>query len=147
MAADRYSTAVAAQSGAAGRIAGAASTAMISLGACAAAGTAFYIALGVILVRLIGGLIAAILAFGSEVFSWAGVLIALEEAGLAAGLLIAAVGALTALLTAQAATMNALRGQMLDHSQFPAGHWPSAVADTYSDATVTDGDAKRSIVT
>ena len=40
-----------------------------------------------------------------------------------------------------------LRGELVDHSQFPGGHWPAAVAETYADATVADGDAKWSIAT
>jgi hypothetical protein len=40
-----------------------------------------------------------------------------------------------------------LRGELVDHSQFPGGHWPGAVAETYADATVVDGDAKWSIAT
>ena len=146
LAADRYATAVPTQSGAAGRIAATAQTTTTTLGACALAGLAFYVALGVILVRLIGALVAAIAAFGSEVFSWAGLLLVVEESGVALGLLIAAVSTLTALLGTQVATVNNLRGELVDHSQFPDGRWPRAVADTYADATVTDGDAKWSVV-
>lgn len=145
VAADRYTTAVTTQSTAAGRVGAAAGTAAATLVACAAAGLVFYVALGVILVRLIGGLIAAIAAFASEAFSWAGLLLALEEAGITTAMVIGLVTALTTLLGAQAGTMTALRGEVVDHSQFPDGHWPRSAADTYTDATVTDGDAKWSL--
>lgn len=147
VAADRYATAIATQSAAAGRIAAVADSTSGVLGTCAAAALAFYIALGVVVVQLIVGLAAAIAALLSEVFSWAGLLAALGEIEITGAQLIALVGGLAALLAAQAVAMNNLRAQLVDHSQFPGGHWPSAVADTYTDATVTDGDAKWSIAT
>ena len=81
----------------------------------------------------------------SEVFSWAGLLTALAEIEITGSALIAAVVALTALLGTQALWMTNLRGELVDHSQFPGGHWPRAVADTFADATVTDGDADWSV--
>jgi hypothetical protein len=147
VAADRYATAIATQSGAAGRVAAVAGNAAIALSTCAGAALLFYVALGVIVVQLITGLVAAVAALLSEVFSWAGLLGALAEVEITGAQLIALITSLTALLGAQALWMINLRGELVDHSQFPGGHWPGAVADTYADATVTDGDAKWSITT
>ena len=146
VAADRYATAVTSQSSAAGRVATASGAAAGTLLICAGSGIAFYIALSVIVFRLVRGLMIAIAAFASEAFSWAGVLIAVEESGLAVGLIVAAIAALGAVLASQATTMTTLHGELVDNSQFHKGHWPRAVADSYSDATVTDGDAKWSVV-
>ncbi len=146
-AADRYTAAVATQSAAAGRVAVVAGTAATALSTCAGAALLFYVALGVIIVQLIVGLVAAVAALLSEVFSWAGLLGALAEIEITGGQLVALVTTLTTLLGAQALWMINLRGELVDHSQFPGGRWPAAVADTYVDATVTDGDAKWSIVT
>ena len=147
VAADRYATAIATQSGAAGRVAAVAGNAAIALSTCAGAALLFYVALGVIIVQLLAGLIAAAAAVLSEVFSWAGLLAALADIEITAAQLVALVTSLTTLLGAQALWMINLRGELLDHSQFPGGRWPSAVAATYMDATVTDGDAKWSIAT
>jgi uncharacterized protein (DUF2141 family) len=147
LAADRYATAVTTQSGAAGRIAAVAGSAAAALSTCAGAALLFYVALGVIVVQLIGGLVAAGVALLSQVFSWAGLLGALAQIEVTGAQLVALVTALTALLGAQALWMINLRGELVDHSQFPGGHWPNAVADTYADATVVDGDAKWSVTT
>jgi hypothetical protein len=145
VAADRYATAITTQSGAAGRVAAVAGDAAVALGTCACAALLFYIALGVILFQLIAGLIAAAAALLSQVFSWAGLLGALAEIEITGAQLVALITSLTTLLGAQALWMINLRGDVADHSQFPGGHWPGAVADTYADATVADGDAKWSI--
>lgn len=142
---DAYVNIVPPQSNAADRIAKIATSTHATLTICAAAGLAFYVALGVIVVKLIAAAIAAIAAFGSAVFSWAGALIILEEAGVNTGLIIAAVGALTALLGAQAAQMGSLHGEAVDASMFPGGRWPDPATGTYNDATVTDGDADWSL--
>lgn len=147
LACDRYVAAVASQSGAAGRVAGMAGAVPLALGACAAAGLAFYVVVGVILVKVIEGLVVSVAAFASEAFSWAGVLLGLGAVEIGASLLIAAVTTLVALLGAQAVQLNNMRAGLLDHSQFPGGHWPRSVVDTYTDATVTDGDAKWSVTT
>ena len=147
VAADRYASAITTQAGAAGRIAAVAGNAAIALGTCAGAALLFYVALGVIIVQLISGLVAAVAALLSQVFSWAGLLGALAEIEITSAQLIALITALTTLLGAQALWMINLRGELVDHSQFPGGHWPGAVAETYADATVADGDAKWSITT
>lgn len=145
VAADRYVAAIATQSLAAGRVAGVAGAVLVPLGGCAMAGLAFYVTVGAILVEVIEGLAAAVVAFGSEAFSWAGLLLGLETVEVAGSVLIAAVASLVALLGTQAHALNVLRSELVDHSQFPGGYWPSAVADTYTDATVTDGDAEWSV--
>jgi ABC-type molybdate transport system substrate-binding protein len=71
--------------------------------------------------------IAAIAALGSVVFSWAGLAIILEEAGVNTAVIVGAVAALLALLGAQAKEMAALHGNAVDTSQSPGGHWPVSV--------------------
>lgn len=125
-AAKAYSDAVDPQSKAAAQI-GTVSTATItSLTVCAAAGLAFYIALGIVIFQFITSLVAAIAAIGSLVFSWAGVGIVLGEVTVSSGAIIAAVTALVALLGAQASQMGVLHGQAEDSSAFPGGRWPVA---------------------
>ncbi len=143
-AADRYATAIRAQSEAAGRVGAIADRASSALVTCAVAGLAFYTALGVVVARLIVAVVAAISAFGSAVFSWAGVLIVLEEAGAGGATVAGLVVALVALLGAQLAPLGALTGELGDGGVFHEGRWPSAVTSAYTDATVTDGDAEWS---
>jgi hypothetical protein len=131
---DAYVGAVAVQSGAAARISGIAGSTSGHLLACAAAGAAFYATLAVVLAKLIAATIAAIVAFGSAVFSWAGAAIVLEEAGVNTAIIATAVATLTAFLTAQATTMVNLHGEAVDQSSFPGGKWPSANTSTYSTA-------------
>ncbi|MGQ0839136.1 hypothetical protein [Actinokineospora sp.] len=111
----------------------------------AAAGLVFYVAIGAILVKFIVAMVAAIAAFGSAVFSWAGAAIIVEEAGVNSALIWAAVGALTAALAAQAQQMIVLHGETIDASFFPGGKWPDPLAAGYSDGTVRDGDADWSL--
>src|SRR5262249_62359097 len=108
---------------------------------CAAAGLAFYVAIGAILVKFIAAMVTAIAAFGSAVFSWAGAALIVEEAGVNSGLIWAAIGALTAALGTQAQQLIGLHGEAVDNSFFPGGRWPNPVTGSFSDATVTDGDA------
>lgn len=122
-----YTAAIQPQNAAAGQIGKVADATAISLGICATAGLAFYVALGVIVVKFIAAMVAAIIAFGTAVFSWAGAAIVVEEAGVNTGMIIAAVTTLTALLAAQASQMVALHGQAQDNTFFPGGHWPKAV--------------------
>ena len=99
-----------------------------ALNMCAISGLAFYVALGVILVKFITATIAAIAALGSVVFSWAGAALIVEEAGVNTGLIIAAVTTLVAVLGAQAQQMAIIEGEAMDNSAFPGGHWPDALA-------------------
>ncbi len=143
-AADRYALAVRAQSDAAGRLGAIAERASSVLVTCAVAGLAFYTALGVVVAKLIIALAGAIAAFGSVVFSWAGVLIVLEEAGVGATVVTGLVVALSALLGTQLTQIGSLDGELADGGVFHRGHWPSATTAAYADATVTDGDAEWS---
>jgi hypothetical protein len=143
-AAQRYAVAVRGQAEAAGRIGATADRASSALITCSVAGLAFYTALGVVVARLIVALAAAIAAFGSVAFSWAGVLLVLEEAGVGAAVVTGLVAALTALLGAQVTQLGGLTGELADGGVFHEGHWPSATTTAYADATVTDGDAEWS---
>ncbi len=140
-AADAYTRTITPQGDAATRIGVIADKTATSLTVCAVAALAFYVALGVIVVKFIMALIAAIAAFGTAVFSWAGAALIVEEAGVNTGMIIAAVTTLTAVLGAQASQMSVLHGEAGDASAFPGGHWPDPTSGRFSDATVTDADA------
>jgi hypothetical protein len=144
---DAYNRAVKPQSDAAARIGTIAERTSSSLNVCAVAGLAFYIALGLIVVKFIIAAVAAIAALGSVVASWAGLALIVEEAGVNTGMIIAAVVSLTALLGAQASQMAVLHGEAIDNSAFPGCRWPDSTTGTFSDATVLDGDAKWSLHT
>jgi hypothetical protein len=144
-ASDAYNRAVKPQSEAVAKIGSIAERASTSLNVCAAAGLAFYVAIGVIVVKFIAAAVAVIAALGSIVLSWAGLALIVEEAAVNTGMIIAVVAALTALLGAQASQMAVLHGEAIDTSAFPSGRWPESTSDTFSDATVLDGDAKWSL--
>ena len=143
-AADAYSTIFPLQGGAATRIGTIADKTAVALGICAAAGLAFYLALGIILVKFIVAMVGVIIALGSVAFSWAGVALAVEEAGVNTGLIIAAVTTLTAVLAAQAQQMVTLHGEAVDASTFPDGRWPDPITGAYRDGSVQDGTANWS---
>jgi hypothetical protein len=140
-ASDGYVVAIKPQSDAAGKIGTIADKTAEALVTSAVAALAFYVALGVILIKFSAAMVAAIAAFGSAVFSLAGAAIVVEEAGVNTALITAAATTLLAALGAQAHQLTLLKGELVDHSTFPGGHWPNATTDCYSDATVTDGDA------
>ena len=140
-ASDAYVAAIKPQSEAAGKIGTIADRTAQALIISAVASLAFYVALGVILIKFIAAMVAAIAAFGSAVFSWAGAAIIVEEAGVNTALITAAVTTLLAALGAQAQQLTVLKGELVDGSAFPGGQWPDATTGNYSDATVTDGDA------
>lgn len=142
---DAYVNSVAGHREAATRISSIASSTSGHLLACATAGAAFYTTLAIVLAKLIAATIAAIAAFGSAVFSWAGAAIVLEEAGVNTAIIAAAITTLSAFLAAQAASMINLHGEAVDRSAFPGGKWPAPNSSTFSDATVTDGDADWSL--
>jgi hypothetical protein len=125
-AATAYATAITSQSEAAGQIGTLADKTATALTICAAAGVAFYIALGIIIFQFIAQLVIAIGAVGTIIFSWAGLAIVVEDAGVTSGMIIAAVTTLTALLAAQASQMVALHGAASDQTYFPGGAWPKA---------------------
>jgi hypothetical protein len=140
-----YGRIIAPQGAAASKIASISDKTATALQICAAAGLAFYVAIGAILVKFIAAMVTAIAAFGSAVFSWAGAALIVEEAGVNSGLIWAAIGALTAALGTQAQQMISLHGESIDNSTFPGGHWPDPTTRLYNDGTVTDGDADWSL--
>lgn len=142
---DAYVDSVASHSSAAAQIGSIASKAATSLNVCAAAGATFYITLAIVLAKLIAATIAAVAAFGSAVFAPAGAALILEEAGVNTAIIATALTTLVGFLTVQAATMVDLHGEAVDSTAFPAGRWPSPNTGTFSDATVTDGDADWSL--
>jgi hypothetical protein len=107
---------------------------------CAAGGLAFYVALGVIVVKLIVEFAGAIIAVGSGVFSAVGAFVVITDAGITSGMIWAAVGALTALLGAQATQMVVMHGEATDGNMFPGGRWPVPGVQNFSDASMKDGD-------
>ena len=142
---DAYNRAVKPQSDAATKIGSIAERTSTSLNVCAAAGLAFYMALGVIVVKFIVAAVAVIAALGSVALSWAGLLLIVEEAGVNTGLIIAAVASLTALLGAQASQIAVMHGESIDNSVFPGGHWPDSTAGTFNDGSVLGGNAPWSL--
>lgn len=95
----------------------------------------------VILVKFIAAMAAAIAAFGTAVFSWAGAALVVEEAGVNSGLIWAAIGA----LGTQAQQLIGLHGETIDNSTFPGGHWPDPIAGSFNDGSVKDGHADWSL--
>lgn len=139
-----YGRQVKPQADAANRLGILADKVSVSLGVCAAAGAAFYIALGVIVIKFIIAMIAVIAAFESVAFSWAGAALMVEEAGVNTTMIVAAVTTLVAMLTTQASQMAVIHGEAREMSNFGT-QWPDAAPDHFGDATVTDGDADWSL--
>ncbi|MEU9110425.1 hypothetical protein AB0D04_01190 [Streptomyces sp. NPDC048483] len=127
-AADSYSGAVKSQTTAATSIETLADKVSTALTASAVAGCAFYVALGVIVAQYIITAIGAIGALGSVVFSWAGAALIVGETTVSAGLIIAAVTTLAAVLAVQTQQMTVVKGEAGDNSAFPGGHWPEGTA-------------------
>lgn len=127
-AADAYHKIINPQGKAADKIGTISDKVATALTICAAAGLAFYVAIGVIIVKFIAAMITAIGLLGTAVLSWAGAGLIVEEAGVNTGLIIAAVTTLTALLGAQAQQMVALHGEAVDNGTFPGGNWPAPTA-------------------
>jgi hypothetical protein len=144
-AAAAYARVVKPQGDAAARVGAVADKVALTLVAGATAGLTFYVAVGIILAKLIAAIVAALAAFGTAALSAAGIAIILEEAAVTPALLTAAVSALVAVLGTQAAQLVILHGEAADTAAFPGGSWPAATADRYADATVTDGDADWSL--
>lgn len=140
-----YAATVAAQAGAAGQLGAIADGTAGALTECVVAGTAFYAALAVIVARLLAAAVAALAAFGTAVFSWAGAALIVEEAGVGAAAIGTALTALGLCLAAQARTMTSLHGLAVDRTAFPDGAWPGPNVVAYADASVTDGDADWSL--
>ena len=121
VAAKAYRRGVETQDDAARAIAGVGATMAVQLGVCAAAGLAFYIALGVIVVKFIAAMATAIAAFGTAVFSWAGLLLVVEEAAITPAMIIAAVSGLATVLGVSSNAMIQTRTSM---ANFPGANWP-----------------------
>ncbi len=126
-AATAYTKEIGPQAGAASSISSIASKISSSLVEAATAGLAFYLVLGVVAIKFITVLAASIVALGSGIFSWAGFLALLEEAGVSTAVIVTVTGALVTFLGVQAKQMVTLHGQAVDNSAFPGGHWPTAV--------------------
>ncbi|MGH3620916.1 MAG: hypothetical protein ACRDQ5_03885 [Sciscionella sp.] len=144
-AADAYGKVIKPQGDAANKIGTIADKTSSALGICAAAGLAFYVAIGIILVKFIVAMVGIIAALGSVAFSWAGVVLAVEEAGVNTGLIITAVTTLAAALGFQAQQMSVLHGEAVDNSTFPGGTWPDPTTGSYNDGSVKDGNASWSL--
>ncbi len=93
----------------------------------AVAGLLFYVGLGVIVVKFVIAMVAAIAALGSVVFSWAGAGIIAEEAGVNIAAIAVLVTTLLGLLGDQVKEMLALQ-QAASSDKFPHGKWPKASA-------------------
>jgi uncharacterized protein YukE len=124
-AAQRYAGTIPAQAAAAAGIGAIADRTASSLTVCATASLAFYLALGVILVRFTAATIAAIAALGSVVFSPVGLALIVEEAGVNTAAILALVGVLIGVLGVQAQQMVSLHGATADGGAFPGGAWPT----------------------
>jgi hypothetical protein len=144
-AADAYSRVAKQHSAAATQVGVVADKTKTALYVCAGAGLAFYVTLGIIAFQFIDVLIAAIAAIASGVFSWAGLAAGAADAGVTAGMVWAAVTALTSLLGLQAQQMIEGHGAVVDPGAFPDGQWPKVGAESYGDASVKDGDVDWSI--
>lgn len=142
---DSYVGSVSGQSDAAARVGTIADSTSNLLLMAAAAGAVFYAALAFVIAKMIIAAIAALIAFGSVVFSPAGAAIILEEAGVNTAIIGTAVATLIAFISAQVNALVNLRGLAVDATAFPAGKWPVSNSGTFSDATVHDGDADWSL--
>jgi hypothetical protein len=144
-AAEAYKTVIPAHNAASARIGVMADKAQTALGWSVSAALAFYAGLLLLVIRLIAAFVGVLAILGTVVFSWAGLALALKEAGVKA----AEIGALVVLLATAIGTqviqLGNLHSEAADASAFPGGHWPGSLTDRYSDATVTDGDAEWSI--
>ncbi|MGH3696538.1 MAG: hypothetical protein ACRDRX_21530 [Pseudonocardiaceae bacterium] len=127
-----YSRIIKPQGDAANKIATVSDKTATALQICAGVGLTFYVAIAVILVKFILAMVAAIAAFGSGIFSWAGAALVVEEAGVNSGLIWTAIAALTAALGTQAQQLISLHGEAIDNSTFPGGHWPTPTTSAYN---------------
>jgi hypothetical protein len=125
--ATKYTAAIGPQNTASAKVQGVADGTAIALMACFATALAFYIAIGVIIALFIAQLVAAIIAVGSIIFSWAGLAMVAEDCAVSGAMITAAVVTVLTALGAQVGSMITLHGQSVDNSAFPGGHWPKAV--------------------
>lgn len=125
-AATAYSAVISPQAYAANQIGTISNNASFSLEACAAAGLAFYLSVGVIVVLFLATLISSIAIIGTGVFSAPGLAMLVGDCSVTQGMFIAAAATLTGLLGTQLSQMVALHGQAVNGSYFPNGRWPVA---------------------
>jgi hypothetical protein len=137
--ADAYRRQIGPQRAAAGELSAQAEGFRGSLLGLAIGGLAFYVGVGVIVVKFVVALVACLVALGSVVFSWAGLAIVCEEAGVNTAALAALAVGLGALLEEQVRQMAAMQDS-LSSDTFPGGVWPQGHNGQFSDGTVKDGD-------
>lgn len=137
--AEAYRRQISPQREAAGELSSQAEEMRGSLLELALGGLAFYIGVGVIVVKFVAALVTCLVALGSVVFSWAGLALVVEEAGVNTAALAALATGLGALLTTQVHQMGAMEAA-LSSDKFPGGVWPKAHSGQYDDGTVKDGD-------
>ncbi len=144
-AAEAYRSVIGPQGNAAARVGVLADKIVTTLNLCAFAGLAFYVAIGLILAKFLVTMAAVIAALASVAFSWAGVVLAVEEAGIDTGMIVTAVTTLVLLLGAQAEQLAALHGEAMDHGSFPGGRWPDPVTGAFDSTTVAGARAGWSL--
>lgn len=98
----------------------------VSLGACAASGAAFYVALGVIIYECLSVLVASLVAIGSGVFTAPGLSMLAADITITAAQVWAVVGTLAASLATQAASMIGMKNAL---DAFPGNQWPAATRE------------------
>jgi hypothetical protein len=140
-AADAYGRQKMPQGDAAGKIAALCESLAFALGAIAAAGLAFYALVAIVVVKWLISLAGVIAAMGTLVLAPGGIAYAIGETTVDMGLVIGAITTLVGALGLEVQQMLTLKAQLGDNTFFPGGRWPDPVASSFSDATVTDGDA------
>ncbi|MCO1578602.1 hypothetical protein M8C13_22875 [Crossiella sp. SN42] len=144
-AATAYKANIKPQGDAANKIATIADKTSTALMLSAGAGLAFYVGISLLLAKVIAAVVVAIAAFGSAVFSWAGLALILGEISFTTTTLMTMLGALVTFLGGQAQNLVSLKGEAVDNSFFPGGKWPDPSTGTYNDGSVKDGDADWSL--
>jgi hypothetical protein len=137
-AATRYGTRKTEQGAAAQRIDSIAEKTALTLGTAATAGMVFYAAVAAAVVAYLMATIAALVAAATGVLAPAGVVAFLA----ATAAYLAAIATATVLfITNQKERALALDNEVSNLTGFGAdGGWPKAIADSWNDATVRDGD-------
>lgn len=126
-AASAYRAEIGPQRQAVGELGSIAESMKSSLRWAAYAGLAFYAGVGLVVAKLVAAMVAALVALGSVVLSWAGAALVVEEAGVGFAALGGLVGGLAALLGDQVRQMDSLRNSA-SSDNFPYGAWPTASA-------------------
>lgn len=144
-AADSYAKTASGQSAAVDRVAAVASSVADALRNCAVGGMVF----GVAVAGAIGMFVVEAAAETAATASVVGAPPAAVAGGVSTvkviGLIVAAVTALVSLLGTQVAGMGTIESELNDATAMPGNHWPDPQGKSFSDATVTDGDADWSV--